>query len=156
MKIRIEYGDIALYDDKVDVIINAWNRNLIPHKMLVTHGVSKAIKKRAGLKPFDEVQKKGLLELGEAVLTSSGRMKCKGIIHVAGIGLLWNSSEQGIRLSIRNAINIIIEKGFKSVAIPLIGCGGNKFAPEKCISVISEELNEWNLNIEAIIVVYKD
>lgn len=156
MKIKIEYGDISQYDDKVDVIVNAWNRNFIPHKMLITHGVSKSIKEKAGLEPFNEVQKKGLLSLGEAVLTSPGRMKCKGIIHVAGIGLLWNSSEQAIRLSIKNAMTIVVAKKFNSIAIPLIGCGGSKFAPEKCVSIISEELNRWSLNIEAIIVVYKE
>lgn len=156
MLVELQYGDISYYDEKVDVIVNAWNRNFIPHRLLVTHGVSKAIKKRSGLKPFDEVQKKGMLKLGEAVLTSPGKMKCKGIIHVAGIGVLWNSSEKAIRLSVRNAMNIVKENNFKSVAFPLIGCGENRFSERNCITIITDEVNKFNIDANVIIVKLKD
>lgn len=37
-----------LLDQDVDVIVNAWNRNLVPWWLLIPQGVSKAIKRRAG------------------------------------------------------------------------------------------------------------
>ncbi len=39
-----------------------------------------------------------------AVPTSAGRLPFKGIIHVAGINMLWRVSEWSIRQSVRNAI----------------------------------------------------
>ena len=82
MKPEIIQGD--LLDQDVDVIVNAWNRNIIPWWLLLPQGVSGAIKKRAGCQPFREVAKHGPIPLGQAVLTGPGRLPYKGIIHVAG------------------------------------------------------------------------
>ena len=137
--IKIVKGNIVDFEDSVDVIVNAWNRNFIPHRILVTHGVSKAIKERSDLKPFDEVQKFGFLKLGEAVLTTPGKLNCKGIMHVAGIDIFWNSSEKATRLSAKNIVKIVLENDFKSIAVPLIGCGTNKLDENKCIEILKEE-----------------
>lgn len=139
--IQIIEGDILEFDSKVDIIVNAWNRNFIPHRLLLTHGVSKAIKRKSGLEPFNEVQSYGILKLGEAVLTSPGNLKCKGIIHVAGIDILWNSSEKATRLSAKNIVKIMIENEFNSVAVPLIGCGANKLDENVCINILKEEFS---------------
>jgi O-acetyl-ADP-ribose deacetylase len=91
MQIKIVNGN--LLDQEVDVIVNAWNRNLIPWWLLVPQGVSKAIKNRAGKQPFREVGRKGVIPLGGAVETGPGKLSVKAIIHVAGINLCWRSSE---------------------------------------------------------------
>lgn len=57
MNIIVKRGNITDFHTEVDVIVNAWNRNFIPYWILLPHGVSKAIKKKAGLKPFNEVQR---------------------------------------------------------------------------------------------------
>ena len=41
--------DGDLLSQPVDVIVNAWNRNIIPWWLLVPQGVSGAIKRKAGL-----------------------------------------------------------------------------------------------------------
>lgn len=110
--IYIVDGNLLDFEHKVDVIVNAWNRNFIPHRMLITHGVSKAIKEKSGLKPFDEVQSKGFLKLGEGILTSPGNLKCSGIIHVAGIDIFWNSSEKATRLSAKSIVQIVLDNNF--------------------------------------------
>lgn len=115
------YGD--LLDQDVDVIVNAWNRNVIPWWLLVPQGVSRAIKRRAGYAPFRELARMGLIPLGGAVVTSAGRLPHKAIIHVAGINLLWRSTERSIRDSVRNALRLARERGFHSIAMPLIGAG---------------------------------
>ena len=51
-----------------DVIVNAWNRNIIPWWLLLPQGVSGAIKRRAGLEPFKELGKKGPIPLGNAAV----------------------------------------------------------------------------------------
>lgn len=153
MQILIKQGDLLEQD--VDVIVNAWNQNFIPYWLLLPHGVSKAIKEKAGTQPFKEVRKHGFMKLGEAVLTSAGNLKYKGIIHVAGIDFLWRSSEKAIRLSVINAMKIVEEMGFKSIAFPLIGSGGKKMDEQKVIDIITEELLKIDLNVKVVIVQYK-
>jgi len=97
MKITIVEGN--LLDQDVDVIVNAWNRNIIPWWLLLPQGVSGAIKKHGGTGPFKEVRKHGPIPLGGAVLTSAGRLRFKGIIHVAGINMLWRASERCITVT---------------------------------------------------------
>lgn len=44
----VEWKSGDLLDQDVEVIVNAWNRNIIPWWLLIPQGVSGAIKKRAG------------------------------------------------------------------------------------------------------------
>ena len=113
LHLTIKDGD--LLDQPVEVIVNAWNRNVIPWWLLLPQGVSGAIKRRAGYGPFRELSRKGVLALGAAVLTGAGRLPFRGIIHVAGIGLLWTSSETSIRASVRNALALAREHEFRSI-----------------------------------------
>lgn len=149
-------GNLLDYEKKVDVIVNAWNRNFIPHNLLITHGVSKAIKSKSGKEPFNELQKKGLLKLGEGVLTSSGNLSCKGIIHVAGIDVFWNSSLKAVKLSAKSIDKIVRNNNFKSVAIPLIGCGANKLDEDKCIQILSSELEHLSNTVDVYIIKYSN
>jgi O-acetyl-ADP-ribose deacetylase len=111
MKVTISDGD--LLDQDVDVIVNAWNRNIIPWWLLIPQGVSGAIKRRGGLQPFRELGRLGPIPLGHAVETSAGTLPFKSIIHVAGINMLWRSSEKSIRDSVRNAIIIAGARGWQ-------------------------------------------
>ncbi len=95
MPVSVVYGD--LLDQDVEVIVNAWNRNLIPWWLLLPQGISGAIKRRGGVAPFRELRKSGVLPLGGAAVTGAGRLPFKAIIHVAGIGHLWTSSEASAR-----------------------------------------------------------
>jgi O-acetyl-ADP-ribose deacetylase len=134
-----------LLDQDVEVIVNAWNRNIIPWWLLIPQGVSGAIKRRAGTVPFQEVRRHGSIPLGGAVLTSAGRLPFKGIIHVAGINLLWRASERSIRDSVNNAVRLACENGFKSIAIPLIGAGSGGFNQEQAKGLMLDELSKLEL-----------
>ena len=102
MNLKLIEGE--LLDQNVEVIVNPWNRNIIPWWLLVPQGVSGAIKRRGGYKPFRELGSIGIIPLGSAVSTSSGKLRYKSIIHVAGLNLCWKSTEKSIRLSTRNAL----------------------------------------------------
>ncbi len=62
MNLTVIDGDLLNQD--VEVIVNPWNRNIIPWWLLILQGVSGTIKKRAGYKPFFELGKKGAIPLG--------------------------------------------------------------------------------------------
>lgn len=133
--IEVVEGD--LLDQPVDAIVNAWNRNLIPWWLLIPQGVSGAIKKRGGVRPFRELGWRPMA-LGEARITGPGRLPFQAIIHVAGINLLWRASAYSIRESTRNALMVAKERGLHSIAFPIIGAGSGGFDEGKALSLMME------------------
>jgi O-acetyl-ADP-ribose deacetylase (regulator of RNase III) len=143
-----------LLDQPVEVIVNAWNRNFIPWWLLVPQGVSGAIKRRAGYRPFIELGRCGLLAVGQAVLTSAGKLPYKGIIHVAGIGATWRASEYSVRQSVKNTLQLANGK-FRSIAFPLIGAGTGSFSPERCEQIMREQMIATPFEGKIVIVRFK-
>jgi O-acetyl-ADP-ribose deacetylase len=150
--ITIIQGD--LLDQDVDVIVNAWNRNIIPLWLPVPQGVSQIIR-RGGIAPFKELRKHGAIPLGGAVLTSAGRLPFKGIIHVAANRMYWGASEWSIRQSVKNAMMLASAKEFKSIAFPLIGVGKTGFRWEEAKAIMEDELAKVESPIEVRLVFKK-
>ena len=155
VKPRLILTDGDLLEQPVEVIVNAWNRNLIPWWLLLPQGVSGAIKRRGGFQPFRELSRLGILPLGGAVLTGPGRLPFRGIIHVAGIGFLWTSSEQSIRTSVRNALALAARQGFRSVAFPLIGAGTGGGRPERVQAFMEQEILGSGFDGDVILVRFR-
>ena len=152
MNVQIVFGDIL--DQNVDVIVNSWNRNIIPWWLLLPQGVSGAIKKKAGTAPFKEVARFGPIPLGEARLTSAGALDFKGIIHVAGINMFWYATEYSVRQSVVNAMQIVNEKGYKSVAFPLIGAGSGNRCNRWSLALMEKTLKTIDSEASVLIVRY--
>lgn len=153
MKLQLVQGD--LLDQDVDVIVNAWNRNIIPWWLLLPQGVSGAIKRRGGTGPFKELRKHGSVPLGGAVLTSAGRLPFKAIIHVAGINMLWRASEWSIQQCVRNAMALAQERAFQSIAFPLIGAGSGGFNQDRAKAIMEDELAKIDSPMEVRLVLFK-
>ena len=153
MSIIVVEGD--LLDQDVDAIVNAWNRNIILWWLLLPQGVSGAIKKHGGTGPFKELRKHGAMPLGSAVLTSAGKLPFKGIIHVAGINMLWRASERSIRDSVRNAMVVAEEHGFESIAFPLIGAGSGGFNQERAKDIMLDEWQKLESPLVVTVVVFR-
>jgi O-acetyl-ADP-ribose deacetylase (regulator of RNase III) len=147
---RLVHGD--LLDQPVDAIVNAWNRNFIPFWLLLPQGVSGAIKRRGGNAPFRELGRHGAIPLGGAVLTGAGRLPFRGIIHVAGINMMWRASERSIRLSVRNACALAAQCSFASIALPAIGAGSGGFDEGRSIALVADELDSLAHDLEVVIV----
>jgi O-acetyl-ADP-ribose deacetylase len=148
--------DGDLLDQDVEAIVNPWNRNFFPWWLLLPQGVSGAIKRRAGLGPFRELRRYGLLPLGGAVLTSAGRLPHRAIIHVAGIGVLWRASPRSIQSSVRNAVQLASQEGFRSLALPLIGAGTGGIGADKSLALTLEALAEVEFAGELRVVRYRE
>jgi O-acetyl-ADP-ribose deacetylase (regulator of RNase III) len=153
LKVELVEGD--LLDQDVEVIVNAWNRNLIPWWLLLPQGVSGAIKRRGGTGPFKELRRHGAIPLGGAVLTSAGRLPFRAIIHVAGINLFWRATEYSIRASVANALRLAHEHGYRSIAFPLIGAGSGGFKPQRARALMLDELQTLDLPLEVKLVTFK-
>jgi O-acetyl-ADP-ribose deacetylase len=148
--IRVVVGDLT--EQRVEVIVNPWNRNIIPQWLLVFSGVSATIRDKAGNEPFRELAESGPLPLGGAMLTGSGRLQIKGIIHVAGIDMLWRASEKSIRTSVLSAMKIVNDLDFRSVAFPLIGAGAGGMDEERAYAILRDTLIATPTNADVRIV----
>lgn len=153
MQPTIIEGNIV--DQSTDAIVNAWNRNIIPWWLLVPQGVAGAIRRAAGTAPFREIGRTGPLPLGDARLTSAGRLPHKGIIHVAGISMWWTSSETSIRDSTRDALRVAEEAGFESLAYPIIGGGTGGYDEEKSLAFMVDELSGVESPVRVVIVRFR-
>jgi O-acetyl-ADP-ribose deacetylase len=151
--LRVVEGD--LLDQDVEVIVDAWNRNLFPWWLLLPQGVSGAIKRRGGKDPFRELARMGMIPLGGAVVTGPGRLPFKAIIHVAGISLLWRSSERSVRESVRNAVALAKRQGYRSIAFPLIGAGSGGGKTQRVQAWMENELAGIDYDGEVRVVLYK-
>ncbi|MBL4658970.1 MAG: macro domain-containing protein [Alcanivoracaceae bacterium] len=152
MKVELVTGNILNQD--VEVIINSWNRNIIPWWLLLPQGVSGAIKKTAGTQPFKEIAKCGSIPLGEARLTSAGQLDFKAIIHVTGINMFWFANKYSISKSVENAMRLVNQKDFKSVAFPLIGAGSGNRSTNFSLNTMLETFDNIKTNANVIIVNY--
>ena len=137
MPVQIVEGD--LLDQPVEVIVNAWNRNIIPWWLLLPQGVSGAIKRRAGSAPFRELGWRPL-PLGAVRKTSAGRLPFRAIYHVAGINLLWQATPESIRGSVRSAVSLAQEEHCHSLAFPVIGSGSGSFPEAAALEMMRDAL----------------
>ncbi|HYR07354.1 MAG TPA: macro domain-containing protein [Longimicrobium sp.] len=136
--VRVVEGD--LLDQRVDAIVNAWNRNILPWWLLLPQGVSGAIKRAAGLAPFQELARLGPIPLGGAVLTGAGRLRYRGIIHVAGLNMLWRATPQAVADCARSALDLAARHGFASIAFPLVGAGTGGLPEKRVIDILHESI----------------
>ena len=153
MKVLIVEGD--LLEQPTEAIVNAWNQNFIPWWLLLPQGVSGAIKKKAGLRPFIEIGSHGPMALGQALATSAGKLPYKTIIHVAGINWFWTASEFSIASSVNNALKLAEELELKSLAFPVLGAGSGGFNPEKAEEVMLKAFEASNAQTEVTLVRFK-
>ena len=96
-----------------------------------------------------------MIPLGGAVETGAGKLPFKAIIHVAGINLLWTSSEWSVRESVRNAMELAKNRGYRSIAFPLIGAGSGGGKADRIREWMRQELQSIEFDGVVIVVRYK-
>lgn len=128
VRVREVTGD--LLDQPVEALVNAWNRNFVPRRLLLTGGISGQLKKVTGPGPWRDLARLGVLRVGDAVVTSAGDMTGpKYLIHVVGLNIFWRASAAGVEVCARNAVEKAREFGVTSMAMPLIGAGHGGLSP---------------------------
>ncbi len=153
MKALIVEGD--LLNQKTEAIVNPWNRNIIPWWLLLPHGVSGAIKSRAGLQPFIELGTMGPIPLGNAVATSAGKLPFKYILHVASIDMYWRANAFSVRQSVFSAMKLAGELEIKSLAFPILGSGSGGFNTEMAQEIMLTTFEQIESAIEVTVVRFK-
>jgi O-acetyl-ADP-ribose deacetylase len=132
-KVKLLQGDLT--ECAVDAIVNAANNDL-----LLGAGVAGAIRKKGGLEIQQECDRIGSIALGEAALTTGGKLKAKFVIHAASMQLGGTTSEENLRASTRNSLLRGAERKLESIAFPAIGTGIAGFPIDRCAQVMLEEV----------------
>lgn len=143
--IRVLEIDGDLLAQPVQALVNPWNRNFVPRGLLLAGGVSGQLKRATGPSPWRDLAKMGVLNVGDAVVTTTGDMvhgprdsdsAAPGgragpawLIHVVGLNTWWRATEAGVEACTRNAVLRACELGVESMAMPLIGAGHGGLSP---------------------------
>lgn len=134
-KISITQGDIT--ESAADAIVNAANNDLV-----LGAGVAGAIRTKGGPDIQRECDAIGSIALGEAAITTGGKLKARYVIHAASMQLGGRTSEHHLRSSTRNSLKRAEEKGIASIAFPAIGTGIAGFPIDRCAEVMLEEVRD--------------
>jgi len=117
---EVVVGDLLA--EPSDAIVNAANGQL-------AHGggVAAAIARAAGPALEDEgdriVAERGPLALGEAVVTTAGRLPFKGVIHTVGPHQGVGQEEERLVQALGAAFELAHERGFAAVSFPAVSSG---------------------------------
>lgn len=131
-KLRLVSGDIT--ERNVDVIVNAAN-SYLKHG----GGLAAAIVRKGGQIIQDESDKIGYTRVGNAVITTAGKLPCKAVIHVVGPRNGEGKENEKLRSAINKVLNIAQQNDFKSISIPAISTGIFGFPKDKCTKILIEE-----------------
>jgi O-acetyl-ADP-ribose deacetylase (regulator of RNase III) len=148
-KIEIIQGDITQI--QVDAIVNAANSSL-----LGGGGVDGAIHRAGGPAILDAckqiVAKQGGCPTGEAVITTAGNLPAKFVIHT--VGPVWqggqNDEPELLANCYRNALQLAIENGCKTVAFPNISTGVYGFPKERAAQISVASVRAFLENTDAL------
>jgi len=127
--IRLVEGDICERD--VDAVVNAANNHL-----WMGGGVAGAIKRRGGEEIEREAVAKGPIDIGDAVVTTGGRLRARHVIHAAVMGQDLGTSADYIRRATLSALARASELGLESIAFPALGTGVGGFPLEECARIM--------------------
>jgi len=139
--IQLLKGDITRLE--VDAIVNAANTSL-----LGGGGVDGAIHRAGGPAILEECmkirQRQGGCKVGEAVITTGGRLPCRHVIHT--VGPVWNGGGSGeeelLADAYRNSIKLAVEHAVQTIAFPNISTGIYRFPKERAADIALATIKE--------------
>ena len=132
-KVVLEQGDLT--EAAVDAIVNAANNDLE-----LGGGVAGAIRRKGGPAIQEECDRIGSIPIGEAALTTGGKLKARYVIHAASMQLGGRTTAESLHASTRNSLSRAAEKNLKTIAFPAVGTGIAGFPMRECAEIMLEEV----------------
>ena len=147
--IQLLQGDITKI--KVDAIVNAANTSL-----LGGGGVDGAIHRAGGKAILEECQKirskQGGCKVGEAVITTAGKLPAKFVIHT--VGPVWNNGssneEKLLSSAYSNSLILALENKIQTIAFPNISTGIYHFPKNKAALIAIKTVEDFLTTTDTI------
>jgi O-acetyl-ADP-ribose deacetylase (regulator of RNase III) len=129
-------GDITEMD--TDAIVNAANSMLI-----MGGGVAGAIRRKGGLAIQMECLKVGKTPVGEAAITTGGKLKAKYVIHAVGPRMGESNEDEKLKNATLNSLKIADKNNLKSISFPAISAGIFGFPIDRCAEIMLRTTIEY-------------
>ncbi len=133
VRIDVHQGDITQIT--VDAVVNAAN-----NRLWMGGGVAGALKRAGGPEVEAEALSKGPIPVGEAAVTSAGRLPSRYVIHAAVMGQDLRTDAEKIRQATRNSLLRADELSVKTIAFPALGTGVGGFPLGECARIMINEV----------------
>ncbi|KAA2245050.1 O-acetyl-ADP-ribose deacetylase [Chitinophaga agrisoli] len=157
-RITAQQGDIT--KTQADAIVNAANTSLMGGG-----GVDGAIHRAGGPAILDDCRKivarQGGCAVGEAVITTAGRLPAKHVIHT--VGPVWNggnkNEEEKLASCYRNALQLAVDNGLATIAFPNISTGIYRFPKDRAAGIAVQTIRvflETHTGIQQVLLVCFD
>lgn len=132
----------------VDAIVNPTNA-----EMFGVAGVDGRIHQIEGPRLRDETARMGGLAPGKCALTEAFKLPARFIIHT--VGPIWKDGHAGeeevLKNCYQNALALAKERGFESIAFPLISSGSYGYPKDIALSVAIRSIGEFLLFNEMMV-----
>ncbi|MBI2887120.1 MAG: macro domain-containing protein [Chloroflexi bacterium] len=139
MPLEVFHGSIL--DADADVIVCTANTELTP-----VAGLAKIVVEAAGAEVRHELRLTGIIPLGQAAVTSGGRLRQRAIIHVATRDALMLGTPtrmEDIERGTRNALKACVGMAAGSVAFPLLGAGDVGLPRKEVVATMGKVFGEY-------------
>jgi O-acetyl-ADP-ribose deacetylase (regulator of RNase III) len=114
----------------------------------------------AGPELEERLGRMGVLPVGGAVLTPSGRLAAEYLIHVAVMSEEEPQTSHSIQRALRNGLRRAVDWGLESLAVPPLGLGVGSIEPETAaralVDILYNHLDEGAPPLDLTIVVHSD
>jgi len=150
---RIEILKGSLLDAPAEVIVNPANS-----RGYMGGGVAGVIKRFGGEEIEEEALRKAPIPIGEAVLTTAGRLRFKGVIHAPTMEEpAMRTTEEKVRKAVRAALRVAEENLIRSVAFPGMGTGVGRLPKAIAAKAMLEEIRSFKATrLEKVVLVDLD
>lgn len=148
LKISVVKGDLTQQD--VDAIVNPANSY-----GLMGGGVALAIKQKGGIEIQEEALARAPLEMGTALLTTAGKLRCKAVIHSPTMQRPSQlTTPEHIASATHAALVCAEEHGLESIAFPGMGTGGGGVSYKKAAEIMVRTLkNHSSKHLKDVVLV---
>lgn len=134
--VTLKRGDIT--EEDTEAIVNAANSRL-QHGA----GVAGAIVRKGGKLIQEESDRIGVVEAGNAAITSGGNLKAQFVIHAVGPRMGEGNEDEKLRLATWNSLRLAEEGGIKTVSFPAISTGIFGFPMDRCAAIMLEAVRKY-------------
>jgi len=127
--LKLVMGDITERD--VDAIVNAANSHL-------QHGggVAGAIVRKGGLVIQEQSNAIGFVPVGNAAITTAGKLPSKFVIHAVGPRMGEGDEDHKLKNAVKNSLELASGRGLTSISMPAISSGIFGFPKDRCAKIL--------------------